>query len=276
MKKVNTFLVSLSIFLMAQIADASWSVGGFVGQSNGRSLIDCQGGELPITTLTTSTIEEAFLNQEAIDTALDGTPQSVFSNQSFVDQLQGEPQIIIDSGILVSIEFPDAVDINMITTSDTFVGTPEGLGFETVSTVFSAPDLGPINSFSGSFTSVPFDATDFGDFLSGATPGGGTFITALEESFIPTTATSSGALVTQSLASFECNNDQSDFSYSINVAYHFNKHWGIEFGYADLGEFSSSLSAQGFDITDPPARELDASAFYLAVSGTHYYNKNGH
>ena len=46
MKKISLTLISLSTVLLAQSASAAWSVGGFVGQSNARNLIDCQGGEL--------------------------------------------------------------------------------------------------------------------------------------------------------------------------------------------------------------------------------------
>ena len=57
MTKLNVFILSLSIALLAQPVSAQWSVGGYVGQSNVRSLVDCRDGQFPITTLTTSTID---------------------------------------------------------------------------------------------------------------------------------------------------------------------------------------------------------------------------
>lgn len=282
MKKINLVLVSLSSVLVANSAAASWSVGGFVGQSNGRSLIDCRGGELPITTLTTSIIEQPLLNQGAIDAALAGTPQGSFLNNDFLDQLQGTPEIVIDpdNGFVVSIESSDAVDLSEITTVTTLVGTPENLGLSTVSTefvpTFISTDVPVFFIDFGSVGAGGFDLTDLGDFLSGSTSSGtsfGDFFLGAEEDFVATVATSNGALVTQAFEIFECNDDLSDVGYSVNLGYNFTKVWGVEFGYVDLGEFSSELTSANVSISNTPNRELSVSAFYLAGTGTHYYNK---
>ena len=63
MKKINALIFSFSTVLFAQSASAQWSIGGFAGQSNARSLNDCRGGDFATTTVTT-------LDQEAFEAAL--------------------------------------------------------------------------------------------------------------------------------------------------------------------------------------------------------------
>jgi len=125
-----------------------------------------------------------------------------------------------------------------------------------------------------------FDATDFAEFLSGATPGGsGTSI-----SDVLTTGASLDSFIIGDdgfLDSFqnvsqvlECNvDDDNDFGFGLNIAYNFTKNWGIEAGYADLGEFSSTFSAQGAEDVSSTTIEDDAFAFYLAGTGSYYFSK---
>ena len=202
MNKINVALISFSSMLLAQSASAQWSVVGFVGKSNARSLIDCSGGQFPTTTLTTSSIDTPLLNQAAIDAALAGTPQSDFINSDFSAELLSDFQVIVDSGtgnlLTFDVVFPEPTNVQELTTSTTFVGSPDDLGLTTVSTQFipTTPiafvpvNLGNIGGF---------DVTSLEDFLSGGTSNGvaADFLDFFNSGadFIPATATSEGALV---------------------------------------------------------------------------------
>lgn len=61
-----------------------------------------------------------------------------------------------------------------------------------------------------------------------------------------------------------CTADDSDSALGVNVAYNFNEAWGLEVGYADLGEYTLELSGFG----DPADITIDAKAPYIAGVAT--------
>jgi len=63
--------------------------------------------------------------------------------------------------------------------------------------------------------------------------------------------------------------DDSDTTFGINVSYNFNKVWGAELGYVDLGDYSGSADLGFFGTFDVSA---DLSAAYLAGTGTYNFN----
>jgi len=64
--------------------------------------------------------------------------------------------------------------------------------------------------------------------------------------------------------------DESDTSLGLNLSYNFNKAWGVELGYIDLGDFDGNADLGAFGSFDISA---DASAVYLAGTGTINFNQ---
>ena len=105
MTKLNVFILSLSTALLVQPASAQWSVGGYVGQSNARSLAGCRDGQFPVTTLTTTR-----LDQQAFNTALSEASSNNFIEDNF---LSGD-LVVTDGGILdsfVSFDTDSVLDV---------------------------------------------------------------------------------------------------------------------------------------------------------------------
>ena len=115
-----------------------------------------------------------------------------------------------------------------------------------------------------------FDPVDLGEFLSGTeSPLEGTTTEGLVQAFVLDQLSVLGTL-TESFGEFECQIDSTDVGYGVNIAYNFNKVWGLEFGYVDLGEFTTQTSVSGVDVSPfPLSEEVDASAFYLAATGSY-------
>ena len=72
---------------------------------------------------------------------------------------------------------------------------------------------------------------------------------------------------------FSCDADDSDTSIGINIAYNFSKRWGVELGYIDLGEETSTISARsGFFVSTGTSTadivRADYSAIYLVATGS--------
>ena len=287
MKKINALIFSFSTVLFAQPASAQWSIGGFAGQSNARSLIDCRGGDFATTTLTTRTLDQAAFNAALAEATGNGA-----SDLDFVGDIDPDSLIIDANGIFQSFPTFDTgsvLDVLQrraagefdIIESRTLFGTLSELNIETTTTTnissFISADFTGGTSVDD-FEVVNFDTIDLGDFLTGATETGdfdasdlgeflrapsGTIPTAVVGNIIPTSTLdiinafesdgiSSSLLFTESLTTFECNNDTNDFGYGLNVAYNFNKTWGIEAGYVDLGEFSSEFSARDAEVVGFP------------------------
>ena len=280
MKKINTLLITASTVLFAQSTSAGWSVGGFVGQSRGSSLINCQPQNLPVTTLT-----QGFVDSEAIDaafaeaqnTAPEGSSVVQTDNGVFIVENDNPLSFSISSFVPV-IQFLDPSDF-IITGQESFLGAaelePVFLSID-VPTEFVTIDLGTI--------SAQFDTGTPATFLADMNFTSETLVTVenpLNPSDIVSFLINTGTLLTEPFDSisesnvlFECNNDNDDIGFGFNVGYHFTKNWGIEAGYVDLGEFSSTFSTPVLNVSGfPQAIDTDASAFYLAGTGTYYYSK---
>ena len=285
MTKVNVFILSLSTALLAQPASAQWSVGGYVGQSNARSLVDCRNGQFPITTLTTSTIDQGALFGDLLFSGTDNFAESDFLSEVAGGGLLTERDLFVDgfvtfdSGLAFDL-ITNPLDPSLIVFEETsFFGSAEDIfgqsdffeidnvDGEDVLLSVGVPPVSPVVAFENvDFGNVgEFDSTDLGDFL-GAVVGP---IDAVSDVFVGT--------ITESFGTFECQTDSTDVGYGLNVAYNFNKTWGVEFGYVDLGEFTSEFSAPGIDPNFSPLisqrSKVEASAFYLAATGSYYYNK---
>jgi len=67
----------------------------------------------------------------------------------------------------------------------------------------------------------------------------------------------------------------SETSFGANLSYNFTKIWGVELGYADLGDFDEDIGipVPGFGVI-PGDVSADLSALYLAGTGTTYLSKN--
>ncbi len=69
---------------------------------------------------------------------------------------------------------------------------------------------------------------------------------------------------------FSCTSDDSDTAVGVNLGYHFDNTWGVEFGYMDFGEYTANVRGDGtgtFRTTgtnDALPLSLEASALYLA------------
>jgi len=65
-------------------------------------------------------------------------------------------------------------------------------------------------------------------------------------------------------------------SFGANVSYDFNKVWGVELGYVDLGDFDSNVGIPvgGFFGSVPGNVSVDLSALYLAGTATTYLGSN--
>ena len=263
MKRLYSLILSFSTVLFANSVSAEWGIGGFAGQSNGRSLINCQEGAFPTTTITTSSFDQETFFSELVT--------SDFSEIS-------SSELITNDGIIGSftsidtVSFFDAIqdstngEFNIIETT-TFLGTIEDLN----STPFISADFSSNNTvtvFEVDNQLVNFDATNFGEFLSGVSDNGlGVSADDLLNVFTAIEAT-------ESFSTFECSNDFNDFGYGLNITYNFNDTWGIELGYVELGEFSSTFSPTEVNVVGfPTTATVDASAFYLAATGSYYYNQ---
>ena len=276
MQKLTTFLLSASTVLFAQSASASWSVGGFIGQSSGSSLIECQGGDFPITTLTSTVFDPDVFNA-AIESSVESV--DISPNGLFL------PFVSLDSSVALDLL---ASGVGITTTETVLFGSPADNGLVFPDTPIAefvvggpgqfSPDIGtPVFVNDGVLLGNDFNASDLGEFLSGTSGEGttldGIFQASQADGLEPFQFLSAGPTVTQSFGTFECNNDTTDVSFSINFAYNFSKIWGIEAGYVDLGEFSSTFSASGVEVVGFPLEEsFDASAVYLAATGSYYYN----
>ena len=96
-----------------------------------------------------------------------------------------------------------------------------------------------------------------------------------------------GALIGQSSFDDICsvtvveNCDDSDTSYGFNLTYNFNRTWGIELGYSDLGTYGGSDTivetvsdpiAGDLDVVADASQDIDLTALYLAVNASYYFN----
>jgi len=96
-----------------------------------------------------------------------------------------------------------------------------------------------------------------------------------------------GALIGQSSFDDICsvtaveNCDDSDTSYGFNLTYNFNRTWGIELGYSDLGTYGGSDTivetvfdpiAGDLDVVTDASQDIDLTALYLAVNASYYFN----
>lgn len=64
--------------------------------------------------------------------------------------------------------------------------------------------------------------------------------------------------------------DTSDTGYKIFLGYDFNKNWGLEFGYVDLGKYEFSGTYLGV----PVRGDAKITAYNLGVVGTYPINNN--
>ena len=95
--------------------------------------------------------------------------------------------------------------------------------------------------------------------------GGQTKADGLDEVCSSATLSSNISLIIAGVnGRISCAADDSDSALGLNIAYHFNEAWGLEVGYADLGEYTLELSGFG----DPEAITIDAKAPYIAAVGT--------
>lgn len=64
--------------------------------------------------------------------------------------------------------------------------------------------------------------------------------------------------------------DDSDTGYKVFLGYDFNKNWGIELGYADLGKYDFRGTVSNVNVTG----NADVTAYYLAAIGTYPINND--
>lgn len=66
------------------------------------------------------------------------------------------------------------------------------------------------------------------------------------------------------------NIDDSATGYKVFLGYDFNKNWGVELGYADLGKYDFRGTASNVTVTG----DADVTAYYLAAVGTYPINND--
>ena len=287
MIKLNVFILSLSTALLAQPASAQWSVGGYVGQSNSRSLVDCREEQFPITTVTTRAFDQSGLFGQFIT----ADPSNFEEQDLFLsDFIVAQPDnslgdfLSFDSGLAFDLITPSLIDPSSIALEETsFFGSAEDVfgpsSILETSTVDGVDVL--VRTDLPNTTPPQFEPVDFGDIFSGLDSVD--FGTGDLGDFLPAISGPIGAIsgqlnvvgtITESFGAFECQSDSTDVGYGLNVAYNFNDTWGVELGYVDLGEFTRDVSTPGVDFGPFPIDStVDASAFYLAATGSYYYNK---